>query len=51
MDEICAPSPQIPSHAWERCKSIQKLIEDGMIKLKNCDSPILTENYLELMEN
>ena len=33
------------------CQIIQKRIEDGKIKLKNFDSPILTENYMELMEN
>ena len=35
----------------EECQIIQKRIEDGKIKLKNFDSPILTENYLELMGN
>ena len=35
----------------EKCQIIQKLIEDGMVNLKNFDSPILTENFSELMEN
>ena len=42
---------QVPSYAWGKCQIIQKRIEDGKVKLKNFDSPILTENYLELMEN
>ena len=37
--------------AWGTCQSFQKRIKDGKIKLKNFDSPILTKNYLELMEN
>ena len=41
---------QIPSCAWGWCKSIQKRTKDGMINLKNFNNPILTENYLELME-
>ena len=44
-------STQIPSCAWGWCKSIKKRTKDGMINLKNFNNPILTENYLELMEN
>ena len=32
-------------------RSIQKRTKDGKIFLKNFDSPILTQNYLEWMEN
>ena len=42
---------QIPCYVWGNCQIIQKHIEDGKIKCKNFDSPILAENYLELMEN
>ena len=34
----------------EKCQIIQKRIEDEKIKWNNFDSPILTENYLTLME-
>ena len=34
-----------------RYKSIQKQTQDGMLNSKNFSSPILTENYLESMEN
>ena len=34
-----------------RCKNTQKRTKDGILNSKNFDSPILTENYLELMEN
>ena len=44
-------SPQIPSHVWGKCQIIQKLIKVGKLNSKNFDSPILAENYLELMEN
>ena len=44
-------STQIPSCAWERCKSTQKRTKDGMLKWKNFNSLILRENDLELMEN
>ena len=35
-------STQIPSHAWGRCRSIQKRIKDGEANSRNFDSPILT---------
>ena len=35
----------------EICQSILKRIKDEKIKLKNFDRPIVTEKYLELMEN
>ena len=43
-------STQIPYYSWGTCQNIQKRIKDGKIKLKKFDSPILTENYMELME-
>ena len=44
-------STQIPSYAWERCKIFQEQTKDGTLNSKNFNSPVLTKNCLESMEN
>ena len=42
---------QIQSYAWEKWWILQMHIEDEKVKWKNFNKLILTENYVELMEN
>ena len=44
-------STQIPSYVLWRCKTMQEQTKNGQINSDNFNSPILTENCLEPLEN